>query len=60
MSVFHLLVVVIAIVLAFWANNRYLTGIFRTLVNVILIIVCLYIVFELTGVINTSSGIRLS
>lgn len=53
MSILHLIIAVFAIALAFWANNTYIApGIVRKVVNVILIIICLVLVLNVTGLIN--------
>ena len=50
MSILSLLIILIVIGFAFWANNSYVSpGILRTIINIILILVTLGVVFSLVG-----------
>lgn len=54
MSILQLIIAIIVIALAFWANNRYVSpGIIRTIVNVILIVICVYFVLMITGLVGS-------
>lgn len=50
MSILQLIVAIVVIALAFWANNRYIApGILRIIVNIILIVICVLLVLMVTG-----------
>lgn len=56
MSILQLIVAIIVIALAFWANNAYIPAPFRLIVNLILIIVCVFLVLAVTGLLGSVGG----
>ena len=50
MTIIQLFVVALILAFGFWANNKYLAGLVRTIVNIILIIAVLAVVLNVAGV----------
>lgn len=59
MSIVTLLILVLLIGAAFWANNTYITpGLLRTVINIVLIIISLVIILSVAGLIGSVSSMR--
>lgn len=60
MSVITLLILVLLIGGLFWANNTYIApGILRTVFNVVLVIVSLFIILSVAGLIGSIGSYRI-